>query len=160
LKKYFEGKNETPSLSDVRQAVIRIRAKKSMVISPDDPNSRSAGSFFKNPVVSLEKFDEIQEAAKTRGLAPEAGGVPFFAAGESEVKVPAAWLIEKSGFQKGYVLGNVGLSENHTLAVINRGDAKAGEVLGLMNAIQAAVRENFGVELKPEPVFIGFEGFA
>ncbi|HEV7643913.1 MAG TPA: UDP-N-acetylmuramate dehydrogenase [Pyrinomonadaceae bacterium] len=156
LKKYFAGKNEVPSLSDVRQAVIEIRAKKSMVISPGDPNSRSAGSFFKNPVVSLEKFDEIQEAAKTLGLTTEGQSVPFFAAGDGEVKVPAAWLIEKSGFQKGYVFGNVGLSENHTLAIINRGNAKAGEVLGLMNAIQAAVRENFGVELKPEPIFIGF----
>ncbi len=149
LKKYFEGKNEAPSLSDVRQAVIEIRAKKSMVISSDDPNSRSAGSFFKNPLVSLEKFDEIQ-------LKWSGQSVPSFPANESEVKIPAAWLIEKSGFQKGYILGNVGLSENHTLAIINRGNAKAGEVLGLMNAIQDAVRENFGVELKPEPVFIGF----
>jgi UDP-N-acetylmuramate dehydrogenase len=158
LKKYFEGRDETPSLSEIRRAVIEIRAKKSMVISPDDPNSRSAGSFFKNPLVSLEKFDEIQETAKTRGLIAEGQNVPFFAAGEGEVKIPAAWLIEKSGFQKGYVLGNAGLSENHTLAIINRGNAKAGEVVGLMNAIQAAVGENFGVELKPEPVFIGFDG--
>ncbi len=160
LKKYFEGKNETPSLSDVRKAVIEIRAKKSMVISPDDPNSQSAGSFFKNPVVSLEKFDEIQEAAKALGLISEGKGVPFFAAGDGEVKIPAAWLIEKSGFQKGHIFGNVGLSENHTLAIINRGNAKAGEVLGLMNTIQTAVRENFDVELKPEPVFIGFNNFA
>ena len=152
LKKYFAGESKTPSLSEVRRAVLAIRAKKSMVISADDPNSKSAGSFFKNPVVGEEKFREIQEAAGKTGAE-----VPYFAAGEGEVKIPAAWLIEKSGFNKGYVYGSVGISENHTLAIINRGGAKAREVLELMKMIQQAVREKFGVAIGPEPVFIGFE---
>jgi UDP-N-acetylmuramate dehydrogenase len=149
FEEYFEGRNEAPSLNDVRRAVIEIRAKKSMVISPEDPNSKSAGSFFKNPLVSLEKFQEIQSAAGET--------VPHFSSGEDQVKVPAAWLIEKSGFHKGCVYGNVGLSANHTLAIINRGNAAARDVLELKDKIQTAVREKFGVMLKPEPVFIGFD---
>lgn len=159
LQKYFEGKSEAPSLSDVRRAVIEIRAKKSMVISPADPNSKSAGSFFKNPVVSRDKFQEIQSAAENSGLLEAGKTVPHFALEDGEdgqVKIPAAWLIEKSGFHKGCVYGNAGLSANHTLAIINRGNAKARDVLELKNKIQTAVREKFGVTLKPEPVFIGF----
>jgi UDP-N-acetylmuramate dehydrogenase len=152
LKKYFTGEDKTPSLSDVRRAVLAIRAKKSMVISADDPNSKSAGSFFKNPVVSEEKFREIQEAREKTGAE-----VPYFAIGEGEVKIPAAWLIEKSGFNKGYLYGSVGISQNHTLAIINRGGAKAREVLEFMKIIQQAVGERFGIAIKPEPVFIGFE---
>jgi UDP-N-acetylmuramate dehydrogenase len=82
--------------------------------------------------------------------------VPHFPAGAAQVKVPAAWLIEQSGFEKGYVMGHVGLSQNHTLAIINRGDAKAADVVALMEKIQAAVKEKFGVQLTPEPVFVGF----
>jgi UDP-N-acetylmuramate dehydrogenase len=152
LKKYFANKADAPSLQDVRGAVMEIRARKSMVISPDDPNSRSAGSFFKNPIVSVEGFDKIKAVAESMGV----HAVPNFPAGEAQVKVPAAWLIEQSGFKKGYVFGNVGLSQNHTLAIINRGGAKAADVIALMEKIQAAVKEKFGVGLTPEPVFVGF----
>lgn len=148
IKKYFEGEIN-PSLADVRRAVIEIRARKSMVIDPADPNSKSAGSFFKNPIVSTEQFQDIAENFD--------GDVPNFPAGDDKVKIPAAWLIEKSGFQKGYIKGSAGLSENHTLALINRGDAKASDILALKEEIQEKVRSKFGVDLHPEPIFVGFD---
>jgi UDP-N-acetylmuramate dehydrogenase len=151
LKKYFDGWKEGPSPADVRRAVLEIRAKKSMVISPGDPNSVSAGSFFKNPVVSAEKFAAVELLA--------GGAVPNFPAGAGQVKIPAAWLIEHSGFNKGYIFGKAGLSENHTLALINRGGATAGDILSLKDEIQNKVGEKFGIELKPEPVFLGFPSF-
>jgi UDP-N-acetylmuramate dehydrogenase len=73
------------------------------------------------------------------------------------VKLPAAWLIERSGFQKGYCSGQVGISSKHTLAIINRGGATAREVICLVKEIQERVEERFGVSLRPEPVFVGFE---
>lgn len=145
LIEYFAGRE--PTLAETRQAVLSIRRAKSMVIEPSDPNRRSAGSFFKNPIVSEAKFDEI--------AARFSNGVPHFPAGENSVKIPAAWLIEQSGFHKGFVMGNAGISTNHTLAIINRGGANAGEIVELKDAIQSAVSSVFGIELVPEPVFIG-----
>jgi UDP-N-acetylmuramate dehydrogenase len=157
LKKYFEAKNKTPSLKEVRDAVIEIRARKSMVIAADDPNSKSAGSFFKNPVVSAEQLQKMVGKAAEKGLIGAEETVPYFPAGEGQVKIPAAWLIERSGFHKGYVQGCAGISANHTLAIINRGGAQARDILDLKDAIQTAVRRKFGVMLKPEPFFVGFE---
>jgi UDP-N-acetylmuramate dehydrogenase len=142
-----------PALSETRQAVLKIRSDKSMVIDPKDINTKSAGSFFKNPVVANEKFAAVAEIA--RGLGIE--NVPGFPVDDENVKIPAAWLIEKSGFQKGYQKGNAGLSTRHTLAIINRGRATAQEILALKDEIQARVQEKFGVKLKPEPVFVGFK---
>lgn len=135
------------SLHETRDAVLRIRRSKSMVIEPDDPNRRSAGSFFKNPIVSRSVFENVASLYKE---------VPSFPAGDDGVKIPAAWLIERAGFEKGCVHGNAGISTNHNLAMINRGGATAAEIISLKNAIQAAVAERFGIELVPEPVFIGF----
>jgi UDP-N-acetylmuramate dehydrogenase len=98
-----------------------------------------------NPVVSRTTFDD---------LSARAGEMPNFPSGD-EVKLSAAWLIEQSGFQKGFVHGNVGLSTKHTLAVINRGGGTAREVVELVRTIQAGVREKFGVEIHPEPIFVG-----
>lgn len=134
------------SLRAVRDAVLRLRRRKSMVIDHDDPNSRSAGSFFKNPVVSYNRLTEIRESYEN---------VPFFEFGD-KVKIPAAWLIEKTGFSKGFAHGNAGISANHTLAIINRGKATAAEIVELKEMIQAGVAERFGVNLQPEPMFIGF----
>jgi UDP-N-acetylmuramate dehydrogenase len=136
-----------PTLSEARDAVLAIRRSKSMVIDPDDPNRRSAGSFFKNPIVSKERFNQI---------AAEFGSVPHFPASDGLVKIPAAWLIERSGFVKGYVCGNAGISTNHTLAVINRGGATADEIIKLKSDIQSAVQSKFEILLQPEPVFVGF----
>lgn len=144
LINYFAGRR--PTLKEVRDAVLKIRREKSMVIDANDPNSRSAGSFFKNPVVELPKLEEIQQAYDN---------VPHFGFGD-KVKIPAAWLIEKAGFDKGYLRGNAGISANHTLALINRGGATAAEIIALKEEIQAAVADEFGIELIPEPVLVGF----
>ena len=150
VKNFFAGRNDEPTLAEVRQAVIEIRSRKGMVIVPDDPDCRSAGSFFKNPLLSAEAFAKLEAVAGERP--------PSFPAGDDKVKVPAAWLIERAGFQRGYAKGRAGISSKHTLAIINRGNATAQEVLGLVAEIQARVAELFGVELKPEPVLVGFGG--
>jgi UDP-N-acetylmuramate dehydrogenase len=118
-----------------------------MVIDAADPNSRSAGSFFKNPVITEAQFTDL------RGRFPDTPGFVF---GDRH-KVPAAWLIENAGFYKGYRLGNAGISTNHTLAIINTGDATANDVVAIKNVIQAKVLEEFGIPLQPEPVFVGFD---
>jgi len=149
LKKYFAD-NASPTLCQVRKAVREIRHRKSMLLVEGDEDARSAGSFFRNPIVSREQFAHIQAIAAEHGLVS-----PFFPAGES-VKVPAAWLIEQSGIAKGFTLGRVGISRKHTLAIVNRGGATAAEVLALKSLVQERVRERFGVELQPEPVLLGF----
>jgi len=146
LVDFFSGRQ--PTLQETREAVLTIRRAKSMVIDPTDPNSQSAGSFFKNPIVSKEKYEEI--AAEINGA------VPKFPADAENVKIPAAWLIENSGFHKGYRLGNAGISTRHTLAIINCGGATAAEVLALKDAVQDRVEDKFGIVLRPEPVLIGF----
>lgn len=146
--------NDSPTLKEVSDAVIEIRSRKSMVINENDPNSRSAGSFFKNPIVSEEAFSKIEEKAKEFGINET---VPRFTTSDGQVKIPAAWLIEHTGFHKGYERGQVGLSTNHTLAIINRGNATAKDVIELMKEIQEKVEEKFSVCLKPEPVFVGFK---
>lgn len=144
LREHFGDRR--PTLADVRAAVLKIRRSKSMVIDPADPNSRSAGSFFKNPIVDRKKLEEL-------------GGdlVPHFAAGDGQVKVPAAWLIEQCGLGKGFRLGKAAISENHSLAIVNRGGATAADILALKEKIQASVGRKFGILLQPEPVFIGFD---
>jgi UDP-N-acetylmuramate dehydrogenase len=137
----------TIDLSLVRDAVCEIRRSKGMLVRQGGPDSQSAGSFFKNPIVSLAKYQEMLEA-----FGP---GVPSFPLDEKQVKIPAAWLIENSGFEKGYQMGNAGLSSKHTLALINRGNASSAEILKLKEEIKAGVRRKFGLELVPEPVFIG-----
>jgi UDP-N-acetylmuramate dehydrogenase len=151
LQQYF---GETrPTLKDVRRAVLEIRRAKSMVIEPRDVNSRSAGSFFKNPLVDAEKYSEIVRRAKEFGI----GNVPKFDVSSNVVKIPAAWLIEQSGFSKGFRFGKVGISTKHTLAIVNFENGLAKDVLALKNEIQKTVEEKFGVRLTPEPVFVGFE---
>lgn len=147
LSEYFSGRDA--SIAEVREAVLSIRRAKSMVVDPADPNARSAGSFFKNPMVPKEMADSIGEM-------PGIGPVPRFEAGEGLVKIPAAWLIERAGLHKGYVLGNAGISQNHSLAIVNRGNASAEEIVALKNLVQRRVFDKFGIELQPEPILIGF----
>jgi len=148
---------EKPNLKETRDAVLQIRRAKSMVIAADDPNSQSAGSFFKNPIVETEKFVRISEIAGRLKFVEDGFLPPHFYTPEDLVKIPAAWLIEKAGFRKGYTKNNrAGISSNHTLAIVNRGAANAADILDLAKEIQFRVREIFGVELKPEPVFVGF----
>ena len=137
-----------PSLRDVRNAVLSIRRRKGMVVDAADPDTRSVGSFFMNPVMTDKERGQIEAAA---GMPP-----PCFVMTDGRVKVPAAWLIERAGFQKGYAEGAVGISTKHPLAIVNRGGATALDVVRLAGRIKRGVVEAFGVALRPEPVFIGF----
>lgn len=147
LKAVFESRR--PSLGEVRHEVIRIRAAKSMVIDTADPNFRSAGSFFKNPIVPADTLDHISAAAGNLE-------VPRFPAGEGTVKLSAAWLIEQAGFHKGFRLGKAGISTRHSLALTNTGGASAAEIVALKEMIQSGVEGKFGIRLIPEPIFVGF----
>ncbi len=151
LKNHFAGWNEVPTLADVREAVRKIRASKGMLITEGDPDCRSAGSFFKNPVLSAESFDQLTKRAAEKNLQ-----IPSYPALESQRKVSAAWLVEHSGFSKGFVSGNVGISRKHALAIVNRGEATAADVLALKKHIQDRVEDIWNIRLEPEPVFIGF----
>jgi UDP-N-acetylmuramate dehydrogenase len=153
LKKFFAGK-KSPSLADIRDAVRQIRHSKAMLIVPDDPDCRSAGSFFKNPIVPAAQYAEVADLAKRRGIHAE---VPKFPASNGHVKLSAAWLVEQSGFRKGFSRGSVGISSKHALAIVNRGGAKAQDIVALKNDVQRQVADQFGVRLQPEPVFVGFE---
>jgi UDP-N-acetylmuramate dehydrogenase len=150
LQKYFANHNGKPTLAEVRDAVRQIRASKAMLITPGDPDSRSAGSFFKNPVLSAEQFDELKKRAASRNLQ-----VPNYPALNAQRKVSAAWLVEQSGYSKGYGNGRVGISRKHALAVVNRGGATAAEIVQFKDEIQRRVEEAWGIRLEPEPVFVG-----
>jgi UDP-N-acetylmuramate dehydrogenase len=153
LRRYFAARGvEDPTLAEVRRAVLEIRRGKSMVLDAGDPDARSAGSFFVNPVLTAEEFAAL-EAREAPGLRP-GERVPGFAAGGGRVKLPAAWLIERAGFEKGYARGNAGISTKHALAIVNRGGATAAEIASLAREIRKRVRERFGVTLTPEPVFV------
>jgi UDP-N-acetylmuramate dehydrogenase len=150
-------------LGDVRSAVLRLRRSKGMVLDPADPDSRSAGSFFTNPVLDAAQF------AKLRRVVDERCGpgvpIPQFPAEPGQVKVPAAWLIGQAGFQKGYQGARQAgggppgpaahISTKHTLALVNPGDARTADVVGLAREIRDRVRDIFGVELASEPVLVG-----
>ena len=151
LHRHFAAREARPTLHETRQAVLGIRRAKAMVIEDGEEDSRSAGSFFKNPIVPVEQYGRIAAAAGHRGIAP-----PQYPAGDGRVKIPAAWLIEQSGLHKGFRHGPVAISRKHTLALVNRGGATAADVLAMKDLVQCRVRETFGVELTPEPVFIGF----
>ena len=120
-----------------------------MVLRAGDPGS--AGSFFKNPVLSASEHEELVRRAAARGLE-----VPSYPALESQRKISAAWLVENSGFSKGYVRGNAGISGKHALAIVNLGGASAAEIVALKDEIQVGVERAWGVRLEAEPVFVGF----
>jgi UDP-N-acetylmuramate dehydrogenase len=151
VQKYFAERKTPPSFAETRNAVREIRRSKGMLIVPGDDDCRSAGSFFKNPVLSEAQFKDLAERAESKGLE-----IPSYPALDAQRKVSAAWLVEHSGFSKGYAVGAAGISEKHALALINRGDAKASDIVGLKDAIQHGVQEAWGIQLEPEPVFVGF----
>jgi UDP-N-acetylmuramate dehydrogenase len=150
LQKYFAGRGKGPTLDEVRNAVRAIRASKGMLITAGDPDSHSAGSFFKNPVLSGAEHAALLLKATERNL-----HVPSYPALAEQRKISAAWLVENSGFAKGYVKGNAGISRKHALAIVNRGGASAGEIVALKDEIQAKVQWTWGVRLEAEPVFVG-----
>jgi UDP-N-acetylmuramate dehydrogenase len=146
-----------PSLAEVADEVRRIRQSKGMLIVADDPDCKSAGSFFKNPVVSEE---QVQRIAAVSGKAPPRFPArPNSGAGaenQGRAKIPAAWLIEQAGFAKGYAHGAAAISSRHTLALVNRGGASAAEILTLAGEIADTVEARFAIRLEMEPVLVGF----
>jgi UDP-N-acetylmuramate dehydrogenase len=140
-----------------RAAVLELRRGKGMVIDPADPDTRSAGSFFLNPVLDPAELAVVQKAASARY--GDDAQVPRFevsGSGDGLVKVPAAWLIERAGFGKGYRLGEgARVSTKHTLALVNPGAGRTADLIALARAIRDGVREVFGVTLTPEPVLVG-----
>jgi UDP-N-acetylmuramate dehydrogenase len=149
LKRHFEGRESHPTLAETREAVRHIRARKGMLSIPGDPDCQNAGSFFKNPVLSDERLNDLKKRASAKGLT-----IPAHPALEQRHKVSAAWLVEHSGFNRGYKTGRVGLSHKHALAIVNLGGATAADVLALKEEIQQRVEEIWGVRLDPEPVFV------
>ena len=143
-----ESRVVAPTLAETRDAVLSIRRRKGMVIDPSDPDTRSVGSFFLNPVVDADRHATLGASA--------AGPVPGFVLPGGQVKIPAAWLIEQAGFLRGYQSGAVGLSSKHPLAIVNRGSATARDVLALAGRIKRQVADRFGIWLCPEPAFVGF----
>lgn len=134
---------------DVRDAVLTIRRRKGMVLDSGDSDTRSVGSFFMNPVVTLDERERIASLA--------GGAVPGFTTADSRVKIPAAWLIERSGVQKGSGERTVGLSTKHPLAIVNRGGATSSDVIAFAVKVKRAVLDWCGVWLRPEPVFVGLD---
>jgi UDP-N-acetylmuramate dehydrogenase len=148
------AEGETAPLADVRGAVLALRRGKGMVIDPADPDSVSAGSFFTNPILEPEAFAALEERARAR-LGDDVR-VPRFLQPDGRVKTSAAWLIERAGFTRGHGdPATVAISAKHTLALTNRGAGTTEQLVALAREIAAGVREAFGVELEPEPVFVG-----
>ena len=125
-----------------------------MVLDAGDPNARSVGSFFVNPVVEPAAFAALEERLRRDGSLADGERPPHFAAPGGRVKLSAAWLIERSGLQKGHRRGQAGISTRHTLAIVNCGGARSGEVLALAREIRDRVHQRFGLTLTPEPVFV------
>jgi UDP-N-acetylmuramate dehydrogenase len=139
-----------PTLVDVRRTVIELRRAKSMLLDHDDPNHRSCGSFFVNPIVSPEELPRIERRTGTTS------GMPQFPQPDGQVKLSAAWLIERAGFAKGQRRGAVGISTRHALALVCHDGAKAAVLLAFAREIRDRVRDRFGVPLVPEPTMWGF----
>ena len=145
---------ERAPLADVREAVLALRRGKGMVLDPDDPDTVSAGSFFTNPVLSADAFADLERRVAERlgdGVAP-----PAFPDADGDVKTSAAWLIERAGFHRGQGDPHgIAISSKHTLALTNRGDGTTAELVALAREIARGVHDRFGVDLVPEPVFVG-----
>jgi UDP-N-acetylmuramate dehydrogenase len=146
LQKRFGRSSVPPTLVEVANAVRDIRRSKGMLLVEGDADCRSAGSFFKNPVVGVEVLERIAAVGGAE--------IPHWPAGEGRVKLPAAWLLEQAGFVKGYGEGAAGISTRHTLALTNRGGAAFADIERLQEQIVRGVRERFGITLEREPVLM------
>ncbi len=135
------------ALQEVRAAVLALRRGKGMVLDPADRDTASAGSFFTNPVLNADTYAQLTARA--------GGDVPAFRESDGRFKVPAAWLIERAGFPKGYGAGPARVSTKHPLAITNRGEASTADVLALAREVRDGVRERLGVTLVNEPVIVG-----
>ena len=147
---------ETAPLAAVRDAVLALRAGKGMVLDPTDPDTRSAGSFFTNPILAPEVFEQL--CARVRERLGDDAAPPSWPEADGRVKTSAAWLIERAGFAKGHGdPDTVAISSKHTLALTNRGRGTTAALVALAREIASGVHDAFGVDLVPEPVFVGHE---
>jgi UDP-N-acetylmuramate dehydrogenase len=139
-----------PTLAEARATVVALRRRKSMLVVPDDPNRRSAGSFFTNPIVDAQQAEAVAARAGA-----EAASMPRWPASGGRVKLSAGWLIERAGIGRGLRRGAVGVSSAHALALVHHGGGTTAALLALAGEVAGAVRARFGVELVPEPTFLG-----
>ncbi len=130
---------------ETREAVLQLRASKGMLLSPDDPDSWSAGSFFTNPIISQQAADALPDAA------------PKWPLIDGRVKISAAWLIENAGMHKGDEIGGARVSTKHVLALTNAGDATASDIAELAKRARDQVKEKFGITLEAEVNLVGVE---
>lgn len=142
LQRALDG-DAAPALAKVRETVIALRRRKSMVLDPADPNGRSAGSFFTNPIVAPAVADRLVEASDEP--------VPRWPTDDGRVKLAAGWLIERAGMTKGARRGAVGISTAHALALVHHGGGTTAELLALADEVRDAVEARFGVRLVREP---------
>lgn len=147
VKQYFKSFRGTPSLVETAEAVRNIRDSKGMLLVPGEPDCRSAGSFFKNPIVPESALKQIAVS-----LDIDSETIPRYPASGGKVKLPAAWLLEKAGFHKGYALGPAAISSRHTLALTNRGGATSADIEALRDQIVNAIQDRFGIHLEQEPI--------
>jgi UDP-N-acetylmuramate dehydrogenase len=151
LRRHFEHRNgPAPTPLDVYHAVRSIRHGKGMLLVEGEADCRSAGSFFKNPVVAEEVLTKIAAS-----LQIPTDKIPHWSAHAGHIKLPAAWLLEQAGFPKGFTLGQAGISSRHTLALINRGQATAADIAALRDRIRQQVQSRFNIQLEQEPVQLG-----
>jgi UDP-N-acetylmuramate dehydrogenase len=157
LQRALAARHAAPSLHDVRESVLALRRGKSMVLDPADENRRSAGSFFTNPVVSAAEADRIAARAVEDRVIARAEDMPRYPADGGHIKLAAAWLIERAGIRKGDRRGQIGVSSRHSLALVHHGGGSSAELIEFARKLRERVRDQFGVELVPEPVLLGFE---
>ncbi len=160
LQKYISAMTDLSSLKPgkeklffIRNAVLALRKKKSMIIDKDDPDSVSCGSFFTNPVLNSTEFKILKSKTDDLNLILPFYETPDPGTEKKKYKIPAAWLIEQSGFVKGYNRNGAGISANHSLAIVNRG-GKTSDVISLSEEIIETVKNKFGVMLVNEPVIV------
>lgn len=143
-----------PTVARVRDTVLALRRAKGMVWDPDDPEGRTAGSFFMNPVVTAEVADAVTARARERGVLREGESMPRWPTDDGRVKLAAGWLIERAGVAKGWTVDGAGVSHRHALALVNRGGTTRA-LLAMAERVRERVREAFGVTLEIEPERVG-----
>lgn len=154
LVRALASREAAPSAKEIRDVVIALRRAKGMVVDASDPESRSAGSFFLNPIVGAHEADRVEAVARSLGVISEGESMPRFPFGD-RTKLAAAWLIERAGIAKGFSLGgHVRISRKHTLALVAEDGATTRELLALAEHVRGRVHETFGVTLEREPVHL------
>jgi UDP-N-acetylmuramate dehydrogenase len=143
------------SLAEVREAVLDLRRKKSMVYDANDPNRRSAGSFFTNPIVSADQAAAVSAQAVAERIVQAPEEVPQYPLPDGRVKLAAGWLVERAGAQRGLRMGPVGVSSRHALALVHHGGGSTADLIRLAVHVRDTVALRLGITLVPEPVFLG-----